>query len=141
MDSAGYARRIKWLYFTVAVGLLPFLCRIILFLFRRDLSYDYILNEIDIVAFSLALQVGIINELIDNFVGSEAKKYQNFGTSFIFLLACAFVLILSYTADIDKSDKYNHTSIRICSGILALASLFFSYKICGVLQSDETNVQ
>lgn len=134
-------KKIKWLYFTVGVGLVPFICRVVLFLLRNDLNYDYIFNEIDIVAFSLALQIGVINELADNFVGSDVIKYRNFGASLFFVFGCAIILTVSYVAEIDKSNIYNHLSIKICSGILALASLFFSYKICGVLQPDEPNVQ
>lgn len=132
-------RRIKWLYYTVGVGLVPFVCRIILFLFRVDVDHNYIFNETDIISFSLALQVGTINELADNYAGSDLSKYKNFGASIFFVFCCGMILIVSYIADIDKSNIYNHLSIKICSGILAFASLFFSYRICGTLQPDDSN--
>lgn len=132
-------RRIKWLYYTVGVGLVPFLCRIILFLLKKDVSYEYIFNETDILSFSLALQVGTINELADNYAGSDLSKYKNFGASIFFVFGCGLILIVSYIADIAKPDEYNRLMLKICSGVLAFASLFFSYRICGTLQPKESN--
>ena len=77
-------RKAKWLMYTVALGLLPALLRLMIGLTSPDEGID-LLNAIDFILFGLVLHISNINEL-EHFTDSEKswKTIQN-GISLLFV--------------------------------------------------------
>lgn len=78
------SRKAKWLMYTVAVGLLPAMLRLMIWLSFPDRDID-ILNAVDFILFGLVLHISNINE-IEHFNDTEGawKTFQN-GISLIFV--------------------------------------------------------
>lgn len=122
-------RKSKWLIYTVLIGLIPFFIRFFVFIVRRDLHSNYILNEIDMITFGLILHVTNINELFSYKNSDKNWKEINIGLSIFMLVIFSSFLGLTYFADVDKSSEINRTSIKYMSLILSLVSFFSSYSI------------
>ena len=77
-------RKAKWFMYTVALGLLPALLRLMIGLTSPDKGID-LLNAVDFIIFGLVLHISNINEL-EHFNDSEKswKTIQN-GTSLVFV--------------------------------------------------------
>ncbi|GGD72845.1 hypothetical protein GCM10011514_41170 [Emticicia aquatilis] len=134
-------RRIKWGIFTVLIGLLPFFARLIIYLTIKNVQPIYLLNEIDLTAFGLVLHVTNLNDLTENYIGEEKWKYSNIGLCILFVIVYAFFLSITYFAEIDTDGKYaDRNSIKICSFVLSLVSLGYSYWLGGVISNDTSNV-
>ena len=86
-------RKVKWLIYTVLVGLIPALLRILIWLISQNRDMG-ILNAVDFIVFGLILHISNINE-VEHFDDAEKswKTFQN-GISIAFisfysaLLAC-----------------------------------------------------
>lgn len=78
------SKKIKWLIYTVLVGLIPILSRLIVWVVTKEGSVD-LLSPSDFVAFGLVLHISNINE-IEHFSGVERewKTSQN-GISIAFI--------------------------------------------------------
>lgn len=76
--------KIKWLIYTVLVGLIPVLSRALIWFISQNRTMDF-LNAADFVAFGLILHISNINE-IEHFNDSEKswKTVQN-GLSIAFI--------------------------------------------------------
>ena len=94
-------KKVKWLIYTVAIGLVPFLARFFVYMFTNSLTASYLLNEIDIIAFGLALHVANINELTENYIGDEKGKVTNLGICLFMIIIYGIILGISYIAVLD----------------------------------------
>lgn len=135
-------RKTKWLIYTVLIGMLPFFARLIIFLISSQLTYIYLLNEIDFVAFGLVLHVSNINELTENYEGKAEWRFANIGFCVVLIAIYSIVLGITYLVELDQTQKIiNRLSLKICSLVLSIVSLFYSYWICGVLTKTTINAQ
>ena len=117
-------KKIKWLIYTVLVGLIPILSRLIVWVVTKAGSVN-LLSPSDFVAFGLVLHISNINE-IEHFsgVGSEWKTTQN-GISIAFI---AFYSVLFALNLIGKSIV-DVNAITICTVVLSIVSFLISYSV------------
>ncbi len=131
-------RKAKWLIYTVLIGLIPFFVRLLFFIGFKNLSPVYLLNEIDFAAFGLVLYVTNLNELQENYTGSQDWKNINIGLCIFALVIYSIVLAVAYFTEIDTKELYtNRLKIKYCSLVLSALSLVYSYFICGVLTDQK----
>jgi len=122
-------KKSKWLIYTVLIGLTPLICRAFICLFRNDLEIDYIFNVVDMVTFGLVLHVSNINELEGQVHTQENNKSTYIGLSTFLIVIFSVFLGIAYLAELETTNNYNLPRIKICTGILSIFSLFFSYTI------------
>lgn len=117
-------RKIKWLIYTVLVGLIPILSRLIVWAVTKAGSIN-LLSPSDFVAFGLVLHISNINE-IEHFSGVEKewKTAQN-GISIAFIAFYSVLFALTLIGD----SIVDVTAITICTIILSLVSFFISYSV------------
>lgn len=117
-------KKIKWLIYTVLVGLLPILSRFIAWLVTKEGSVELI-SASDFVAFGLVLHISNINE-IEHFsnVEKEWKTAQN-GFSIIFIAFYSILLALTLVG----GDLVDVEAITKCAITLAFVSLAISYSV------------
>ncbi len=117
-------RKTKWLIYTVLVGLLPILSRLIVWIVTKTGSIE-LLSPSDFVAFGLVLHISNINEIehVSN-VEKEWKTAQ-IGISIVFI-ACYSVL---FTLTLIGENLVDVQSITICTIVLSLVSFIISYSV------------
>lgn len=117
-------RKIKWLIYTVLVGLIPILSRLIVWLVTKEGSVE-LLSPSDFVAFGLVLHISNINE-IEHFSGAdrEWKTAQNgISIAFIAFYSVLFALTLVGETIVDVQ------AIVICTIVLSVVSFLISYSV------------
>lgn len=118
------SKKIKWLIYTVLVGLIPVVSRLITWVVTKEGSVD-LLSPSDFVAFGLVLHISNINE-IEHFsvVEQEWKTIQNgISIAFIAFYSVLFALTLVGEAIVDVQ------AITICTIVLSIVSFFISYSV------------
>lgn len=115
------SRRTKWLVYTVLIGLIPIMARLMAWAVTKEGVVD-ILSISDVIAFGLILQISNINE-IEHIAdpGREWKTTQN-GTS-IMLVSLYCVL---YTLVLVGSSVIESAALTVCAVALIAASLLTS---------------
>lgn len=117
----------KWLIYTVLVGLIPILSRLLVWLVTEP-GVVNLITVSDFIAFGLVLHISNINE-IEHLANNEKswKTTQN-GTSIIFiaLYSVLFCLIM-----ISESNPLivNAEVIKYCTIILAFISFLISFSV------------
>ena len=127
-------RKIKWLMYTVLVGLIPVLCRLLVWVISQRRNMD-LFNATDFVVFGLILHISNINA-IEQFDDSQQtwKTIQN-GTSIIFIvvysvLFASFLLDQSNPGLVDAAYiKYISIGLSIISFLLCLSVYDRSSKL------------
>ena len=117
-------KKVKWLMYTVLVGLLPILSRLMVWAVTKEGSVN-LLSPSDFVAFGLVLHISNINE-IEHFsnLGKDWKTIQN-GISIVFIV---FYSILFALALIGES-LINVRAVTICTMVLSFVSFLISYSV------------
>lgn len=117
----------KWLAYTVLVGLIPILSRLLVWLIS---SNDVVLPfaAADLVAFGLVLHISNINEL--EHVASQGKSWKTIqnGVSVIFI-ALYSVLFATLLLAERNPTLINSNSLLVCVAILAATSFALSLSI------------
>lgn len=116
--------KIKWLIYTVFVGLLPILSRIIVWIVTKAGTIE-IFSPTDFVAFGLILHISIINE-IEHFidVGKDWKTIQN-GVSILFIAVYSVLFALNIVG----KDFIDIQAIKYCTFGLSVVSFLLSYSV------------
>lgn len=117
-------KKIKWLIYTVLVGLIPILSRFIVWLVTKEGSVN-LFSPSDFVAFGLVLHISNINE-IEHFTGIERewKTAQN-GISIAFI---AFYSVL-FALTLIGENIVDANAITICTMVLSIVSFLISYSV------------
>ena len=118
------SKKIKWLIYTVLVGLIPILSRLMVWIVTKQGSVE-LLSPSDFVAFGLVLHISNINE-IEHFSGVDRswKTLQNgISIAFIAFYSVLFALTLVGKAIVDVQ------AITICTIILSIVSFIISYSV------------
>lgn len=117
-------RKIKWLIYTVLVGLIPILSRVIAWLVTKEGSVD-LLSPSDFVAFGLVLHISNINE-IEHFSGIEKewKTAQN-GISIVFIAFYGVLFALTLVGE----RIVDVAAITNCAIVLSGVSFLISYSV------------
>jgi hypothetical protein len=118
------SKKIKWLIYTVLVGLIPILSRLIVWVVTKEGSVN-LLSSSDFVAFGLILHISNINE-IEHFskVEREWKTTQN-GISIAFISFYSVLFALNLVGEKIVDVK----SIKICTVVLSIVSFLISYSV------------
>lgn len=118
------SKKIKWLIYTVLVGLIPILSRVIVWVVTKEGSVD-LLSPSDFIAFGLVLHISNINE-IEHFSGVERawKTAQN-GVSIAFIAFYGVLFALTLIGENIVDIK----AITICTIVLSTVSFLISYSV------------
>lgn len=118
------SKKIKWLVYTVLVGLIPILCRLFAWLITKEGTLD-VLAASDFIAFGLVLHISNINE-IEHLasVGSSWKTVQN-GFSIMFI-ACYSVL---FSVTLIGDSVVSKAALLNLSIFLSIISFLISYSV------------
>ena len=121
-------RKIKWLMYTVLVGLIPVLCRLLIWVISQDRNID-LLNATDFVVFGLILHISNINAIEQFDDSQEAWKTAQNGTSilFIVLYSVLFASSLLDQANPGLVDTMYVTYISISLSIVSFLLCFSVY--------------
>jgi len=119
----------KWLLYTVLIGLVPFLVRLLIFSISKDVSVKYILNEIDMITFGLVLNVSNITELEGNTSLEPKAKTINIGVSVFLVIFFTAFLGISYVSDLPNVNIFDKDAIKWLSLALSTGAFLFSYSI------------
>lgn len=122
-------KKTKWFIYTVCVGLIPFLIRTLIFLFDKTCTCNYWINAVDIIMFSLVLNIANINELEDKDFNDKKWKTQSIGGSVLMLIFLTCILGIITYSDFKSNRDLNILLVKICSSGLAIVSFIFSYSI------------
>lgn len=95
----------------------------------KNVHFGYILNEVDMIAFGLVLNVSNITELDGNSSIDPKEKTINIGVSVLLIIVFACFLAMSYIADIPGMEGFDKGNIRNLSIGLSVVAFFFSYSI------------
>lgn len=117
-------KKIKWLIYTVLVGLIPILSRLIVWLVTIKGSVS-LLSPSDFVAFGLILHISNINE-IEHFAGIEKawKTAQN-GISIAFIAFYSVLFALTLVGE----NIVDINAISVCTVVLSVVSFLISYSV------------
>ncbi|WP_313460988.1 hypothetical protein [Stenotrophomonas sp.] len=125
-------RKTKWLVYTVMIGLIPILTRLMAWAVTKKGVVD-IFSASDVIAFGLILQISNINE-IEHIAdpGRKWKTTQN-GTS-ITLISLYCVL---YTLVLIGSSVIETVALVVCAIALITASLLTSHSVLDKISASE----
>lgn len=118
------SKKIKWLIYTVLVGLIPILARFMVWLVTKE-GITNILSASDFVAFGLVLHISNINE-IEHYSTPEVrwKTVQN-GISITFIAFYSILLALNLIGE----DVVDVNAITFCAIGLSVVSFLISYSV------------
>lgn len=128
-------RIIRWLIYTVIVGALPILVRLLVYLISNHLPNAVCLSPIDIVFFGLTLNISNINE-VSSLKAQKIKKGEvdvisNYkdtfsGVSTFLIVLLAIPLGALYMGELTDKRIINQTTAFIGAIALGFLSLVFS---------------
>ncbi len=117
----------KWLIYTVAIGLLPFLLRLLIYLVGNETKLEFLMNESDFIVFGLVLNLTNLNELEHK--ESSIWKTTMIGIAAIQIAFYAGLLVISYITEFPEQQVINPNLLFYCSLVLSGISFVFSYSI------------
>lgn len=132
----------RWIIYTVLVAALPLLIRILCFVILEN-PIGPIISPIDIVFFGLTLNIANINELNSlkikaGISGNEQpNKDKILGLSIFLIVFLTITLGLIYSSELMKTNTISVSSTYICSILLSITSLIFSWYVINKIQQYE----
>ena len=118
----------KWFVYTVSVGLIPVLARLLLWLMAGSTKDVSLLNTTDFVGFSLVLVATNISGLEhESFVDQEWKT-RSMGISFFVVALLATVFVAACLSDTDPAI-FNQTKVLAAAIFLSVGTLIHSYAL------------
>jgi|WetSurMetagenome_2_1015567.scaffolds.fasta_scaffold00003_17 hypothetical protein len=120
----------KWIYYTVGVGLLPVVLRLLAVLFCKEINEFVILNSPDIIFFGLVLCISNINEVEFIQKRNDNKRWitRTNGLSTLFIVFFTFLFALILVNEI-QSNFFNTTTIKIAAIILSTTFFIFTLSV------------
>ncbi|MCL6272236.1 hypothetical protein M3P05_20145, partial [Sansalvadorimonas sp. 2012CJ34-2] len=130
------SKKIKWLIYTVVVGLIPILSRLLVWGVTKGNVVEIFVPS-DFISFGLVLHISNINEIehFDN-IDRNWKTVQN-GTSICFI---AFYSIL-YSLTLFGDKFIDQSAIKFCTIGLAIISFSLSYSVYDRVSNHRTETQ
>ena len=122
-------RKAKWLMYTVTLGLLPALLRLMIGLTSPDEDID-LFSAVDFILFGLVLHISNINELEHFTYGEKSWKTIQNGASLAFLaLYCGL-----YVSHLHGETG---TILLIVSMLMGISSFLISFTVYNRTSADE----
>lgn len=119
-------RHTKWLMYTVLIGLIPIILRLLLYFFLSSKYAVEIINVSDIIIFGLIIHISIINELEHHSEDKNWKtKHIGFSVFFIIIYSSLFALMLFSNEVIEVIDS----KINFLVIIMSLVSLLIGFTV------------
>ena len=125
----------KWIIYTVLIGLLPFIIRLLLYVVAKERSIDFLMNESDFIILGLVLNLTNLNEL-ENQDNGKWKSIM-IGSSAVQIAIYSGILALSYISEL-YSNIIEVKTLFWCALILALGSFLLSFSIYDRLTLKKT---
>lgn len=117
------SKKTKWLIYTVLVGLIPILSRLLVWIVTINGTID-LLSPADFIAFGLVLHISNINEIEHFDIEKNWKTAQNgISIAFIALYSVLFTLTLI------GSNIVSINAIQYSTITLAVVSFLISYSV------------
>lgn len=127
------SKKIKWLIYTVLVGVIPIVARMLMWLVAKEGTLTF-LSAGDFIAFGLVLHISNVNEVEHLKSEGDWKTIQN-GISIAFIAFYSILFCLSLLGEkIVKVD-----SITICSMVLSFISLLLGFSVYFHLSAVESS--
>lgn len=126
-----------WLAYTILVGLIPILSRLLVWAVTEEGGIEPFSPQ-DFIAFGLVLHISGINETEHLFDADESWRMIQNAVSILFITTYGVLFCLTLIG----GDVVDQRSIMTCVGVIALGSLFISYRLfnrISALQSIRTN--
>lgn len=129
---------IRWIIYTVLVGFLPILVRLLVYLISNHQTDTVCFTPVDIVFLGLTLNISNINEVNNlrsfnkekediDVVSNYRDLFVGFSTFFIILLAISLGAL--YIEEMTAYNIINNTTALIGATFLGLVSLVFSFIV------------
>ena len=128
--------KMKWLIYTVSIGLIPVFLRFIVFLLHKERSCDFLINEIDFIIFGLVLNSSNINELENKTKVNKELKTRHIGLSVILIVIFSFLLAPIYFNEIMEIE-IDKTVFKILAFFLSSVSVLNSYSILKIINNGK----
>ena len=131
----------KWLIYTIAVGFIPALLRMLVWLISQDKSGLDIFNALDFIVLGLVLQISNINE-IEHFYDSERTwKTTHNGISIILIVfySALFVFYLLGEAIPDSIDDLAVKRLAMATAVPSIVLSFMVYYRVSKLAEAQAN--
>ena len=119
--------KIKWLIYTVLVGLIPVLSRSLIWFISQKRNLDF-LNAADFVAFGLILHISNINEIEHFNDRNRSWKTMHNGISIAFISFYSVLFACSLLGE-SNPGHINVSSITYCSICLSFVSFLISFSV------------
>lgn len=119
-------KKIKWLIYTVLVGLIPIILRILVWCVTRT-GIVSILATSDFIVFGLILHISNINE-IEHLSDDKSWKTTQNGTSILFITLYSVLFSLVMLSE-GIPDFIDNQIIKVCTIVLAAISFFISFSV------------
>ena len=119
--------KIKWLIYTVLVGLIPVFLRLLIWTVLQNRTMDF-LNAADFVAFGLILHISNINEIEHLNDPEKSWKTRHNGISIVFIVLYGALFTCSLF-DQSNPGLIDARALKYAAIVLSLASFGISYSI------------
>jgi hypothetical protein len=119
--------RLKWLIYTVLVGLIPIIARLMVYTISARASRSFMWSEADIASFGLVLNIANINALEHETFDPDWKTAVN-GFSLLHIVFLGVVFTLSYMRDL-QPDIISSRRLTQGASLLSVTSFVLSYTV------------
>ncbi len=123
--------RLKWLVYTVLVGLIPVGARLIVYLISPRATPEFMWSEADIASFGLVLNITNINAIEHESIDPAWKTAAN-GLSLLHIVFLGVVFTLSYLEDL-QPDLVSSVRLKQTATVLSATSFLLSYTVYHLL--------
>ncbi|MGV2929520.1 hypothetical protein ACE3G8_00355 [Vreelandella venusta] len=120
-------RKVKWLIYTVLVGLIPIVSRVLIWGVTQPGTIS-ILAASDFIAFGLILHISNINEIEHLGDGEKTWKTIQNGTSILFIALYSILFSLIMISE-GLPDFIDSKVIKMCVIALAIVSFLISFSV------------
>lgn len=119
-------RYIKWMFYTVVVGLIPIIVRLFVCLITNNNSMNLLVPS-DIIVFGLVLHISTLNE-IEHFENEDNWKTKQIGVSIIFMILYSILMASALFSEIQPT-LIDMTVLLYCSVSMAMVSLLLTSSV------------
>ena len=119
--------KVKWLVYTVLIGLIPAISRALVYFLTKENSVD-LFSAPDFIAFGFVLHVSVINEIEHIYNEDRSWKTVFNGLSIVFIVFYSLLLTCTVIHEANQS-LINKVALVYCSMGLAAVSLFISLGV------------
>lgn len=120
-------KQIQWLIYTVCVGLIPVLSRLLVYSLSNTQNIN-IVTASDFIIFGLVLHISNINELEHIDDCEENWKTIHIGTSILFIVFYSILYCITIFSEA-APQLINAVAFKYCSIFLAFVSFALSFAI------------